>query len=43
MVAIVKDPAHKQVLTRLISETAELSSFVVYEGAIDDQGLHIDM
>ncbi len=43
MFAIVKDPAHKQEVSKIIAETAEFCNFVIYEAGIDEQGLQIHM
>ncbi len=43
MFAIVKDPAHKQEVSRIVAETPELCNFVIYEAGIDEQGLQLHM
>ena len=43
MVAIVKDPSHKDVVLKVVGETPELSSFVHYTASVDMEGLQIRM
>ena len=43
MVAIVKEPPDKVTVEKIIKESAELIDFVIYEAAIDEKGLQIQM
>lgn len=43
MVAIVKEPSYKDTLEEIIKKSAELSDFVIYEAAVDEEGLQVQM
>lgn len=43
MVAIVKHPSNRAILRDMIKESTELSDFVIYEAAVDDKGLVVDI
>ena len=43
MLAIVKDPSHKEVVLKIIGETPELSNFVHYKASVNMEGLQIHM
>ncbi len=43
MIAIVKDPVMKEKVHEIVTNTVELSNFVIYKASIDVQGLQIQM